>query len=620
MSIFNIKYLEERSNDEIRDFVVDGISFLGGTQTFGYSSDKEAFAELDDIFATREDFFQTKVDFTKKGDNTLHVKNKQFLLHPSNNPVEDFKKAINELKNIIWLHDIDELKLIRKNLAITNDKKKNISENFKASKSLRDKFIKHLKENDYEINYSNDHEVSITGTGTKKKKVSYVIPFSFIPLVGKIGGYLSDLFRYSQYAENLCNPLLQHFNLKNITGKDKKTEIAAKFKENIQDQTLQKIVKNEVKTKGNLDLFFKIFDKTDKESIGISKSIFRDDILKSISLNILELEHEKCGHIDLIVSFFSENKFNIEEANSTKNHLLGKARNMIFFGAPGTGKSYFAGSYITCLQQHKHRTVFFSDYQYSDFVGTIKPCVKQTENGSDMSYQFEQGPLTQALVDALKHPNQEVVLIIEEMNRGNATAIFGDFFQLLDRDSTGESKYEISWPESLKIFVEQQLGEVVRNKCYLPKNFYIIATMNNSDQNVFPLDTAFKRRFNFKYVPIEFKNLDKSKKIFIDKSHNASWPQFAQAINRILTENIEVAEDRLLGPYFLSPEEQEAQSLNDIIREKVLIYIWEDVLRHNDKNCIFREKFKTFSSVQNAHKNEEQVFSELFVQTLLKST
>ena len=291
---------------------------------------------------------------------------------------------------------------------------------------------------------------------------------------------------------------------------------------------------------------------------------------------------------------------------------INSPRNILFFGAPGTGKSHNAEHYVGCPAEHFYRTVFFADYQNADFVGTVKPAM----DGDNVSYRFEAGPLVNALKDAYANPTTNVVLLIEEINRGNAPAIFGEMFQLLDRDKDGSSKYSITVSESLQKCLGEPSGELYSDPIRFPSNLFIVATMNAGDQGVFALDTAFKRRWHFRYMPIDFdthlgkEGFSDLKIQLADKKY--SWAVFAKTVNEVLVEEVQVPEDRLLGPFFLSPPELDAEDLTEAVADKVLPYLWEDVLRYDDRTLLFDSNISSFAQLQNGLKSGQQVFSDKF--------
>lgn len=275
---------------------------------------------------------------------------------------------------------------------------------------------------------------------------------------------------------------------------------------------------------------------------------------------------------------------------------------VIIYGAPGTGKSFMIENHLENISDEDIiRVVFHSDYSYSDFIGFITPSTK--DDGKELEYNFIAGPFTLALEKSLKYLDEtstdnpkDVYLILEEINRGNSASIFGDIFQLLDRDDVGQSEYPITnisirsylddenVPEN--VFTKLNLGE---NEIRLPSNLKIFCTMNTADQNVFVIDTAFKRRFKMKYVPIDFENrtqkLDKLDEISKNNlfENEQTWSEFAQEINKIIdNENYDgfnISEDKKLGQYFV--DEQDVSSKESFC-DKVIYYLKNDVFKYND--------------------------------------
>lgn len=225
--------------------------------------------------------------------------------------------------------------------------------------------------------------------------------------------------------------------------------------------------------------------------------------------------------------------------------------NKIYYGMPGCGKSYQIKKLTENVGDDKvFRVTFYQDYSYSDFIGQIMPVTKTDLSGNKiLSYDFVPGPFTKALKKALDPEvnNENVYLIIEEINRGNAPSIFGDVFQLLDRDDDdesdtyGQSEYPIT-----NDLITSYLG--INSKLYIPSNLIILATMNTSDQNVFTLDTAFKRRWELEEVRNDFTNHPYAKK-FIPGT-DKTWSSFVIGINRAITSlqsDYNSSEDKRLG-------------------------------------------------------------------------
>lgn len=241
-----------------------------------------------------------------------------------------------------------------------------------------------------------------------------------------------------------------------------------------------------------------------------------------------------------------------------EEHRLTTGCNVLLYGVPGSGKSWTI-EHEYCKKDSKvERLVFHPDYTYSDFVGQILPNV--AEDGQ-VSYKFTAGPFTNILLDAYTHPEDEYILIIEEINRGNAPAIFGEVFQLLDRKveikegdeddgfPIGTSEYGITNANIAKIVYENPTRKV-----RIPSNLSILGTMNTSDQNVFTLDTAFQRRWDMRLIENNFDNVDPELANAEILDTTITWRNFCTAINSIVVGNsarMTSSEDKRLGAYFV---------------------------------------------------------------------
>ena len=285
----------------------------------------------------------------------------------------------------------------------------------------------------------------------------------------------------------------------------------------------------------------------------------------------------------------------------------------IFYGAPGTGKSHRIKDDASVKAADEKnlvfRTTFHPDSDYSTFVGAYKPTmdkravrnvagdiVKNTEKEEVYEdciiYSFVPQAFLQAYVAAWNNPDDKVFLVIEEINRGNCAQIFGDLFQLLDRDCDGCSEYPIMADKDLAKYLkgkDENGQDILTNKdgikdgkLRLPKNLFIWATMNTSDQSLFPIDSAFKRRWEWVYMPID---TEKEKWYVEINGNHYSWTEFLNTINDdILTD--ETAEDKHLGFYFCkATKKKEPSDINPnvIMAEtfvgKVLFYLWNDVFK-----------------------------------------
>ena len=282
-----------------------------------------------------------------------------------------------------------------------------------------------------------------------------------------------------------------------------------------------------------------------------------------------------------------------------KNTEYSSLRQIIYYGAPGTGKSHKIKEQLgDVLKENVFRTTFHPDSDYSTFVGAYKPTkgkkplyglngglTVRLNDGKDnleediITYKFIPQAFLNAYIRAYQ-TDENVYLIIEEINRGNCAQIFGDLFQLLDRDITGKSEYTIKADADLKTFLEEKLGEdkpgIKGGELCLPSNLYIYATMNTSDQSLFPIDSAFKRRWDWEYEPIKYKNTDWV--IDID-GLKYSWSNFQKEVNTRILRNTG-SEDKMLGDYFVNPPAK-VISYN-LFRNKILFYLWNDVCKDGD--------------------------------------
>jgi hypothetical protein len=285
--------------------------------------------------------------------------------------------------------------------------------------------------------------------------------------------------------------------------------------------------------------------------------------------------------------------------------------NRILAGAPGTGKSYQLAQEVKAVipsEADRDKLVFrqtlYPEYSYSDFVGQVMP----VKRGDDITYEFSPNIFTNALKRAFEvlSSGQNVFLILEELSRANAAAVFGDLFQLLDRDD-GKSEYDIN----NDYIAEEIFGESGR-KVYLPDNFYIWCTVNTSDQNVFPMDTAFKRRFSWQYVstsPVKNPNIN-NPDITLPRIGTVKWADFYTALNQVITQDLGLNEDKQIGQFFLKFEKTDSASVTLQLKNKLLQYLWDDVnsVALNGKR-IFKDDYLDFSSLYN-DLSAKEIFSD----------
>ncbi|MEQ3220084.1 MULTISPECIES: AAA family ATPase [Butyricimonas] len=298
------------------------------------------------------------------------------------------------------------------------------------------------------------------------------------------------------------------------------------------------------------------------------------------------------------------------------------SRQIIYYGAPGTGKSHKIKKQLDGISKENiFRTTFHPDSDYSTFVGAYKPTMKKqyryegkvkasyyedddlanAKKGDPVvekaiEYNFIPQVFLNAYIRAYK-TDENVYLIIEEINRGNCAQIFGDLFQLLDRDENGKSEYTIKADADLRTFLEDNLGcdnpGIKDGELCLPSNLYIYATMNTSDQSLFPIDSAFKRRWDWEYEPIKNKNTDWV--IDID-GLKYRWSDFQKEVNARILNNTG-SEDKMLGDYFVNPP---AKIISyNLFRNKILFYLWNDVCKDGDADIFPTDADFSFSKLYN---------------------
>ena len=360
------------------------------------------------------------------------------------------------------------------------------------------------------------------------------------------------------------------------------------------------------------------------------------------AMSIFKINDYRAAVVDLLKDTYVRDEESIDN-NIESISLIFKTnvdipyeRNRIVFGAPGTGKSF-------CLKQDSEnliknfdgkfeRVTFHSDYTYSQFVGTYKPVMD--DDGEKIKYEYVPGPFMRVLTDALKgamnKEDKPYLLLIEEINRAKVAAVFGEIFQLLDRDDDGVSEYEIQASEDMKKYFRSKIGgnlsdyEIIR----IPNNMYIWATMNSADQGVFPMDTAFKRRWSFEYIGIN----DGQEKMFDGKivlgkklhSLEVSWNRLRKTINDLLASDYKVNEDKLMGPFFLAKRVTECDENGNIknpeefikvFKSKVIMYLYEDAAKQHKHKLFSGCDSTKYSSVCEAFDNIGiKIFGDLFVE------
>lgn len=392
----------------------------------------------------------------------------------------------------------------------------------------------------------------------------------------------------------------------------------------------------------NLKNFF-----LDKLHLSVEENIEDFYALKKISETDYILSYfPKDTEFSEVAEFFFSQNTDISGEKELKEHdeMLDQPLQLIYYGAPGTGKSFTIDQVTN--ENNSVRTTFHPDSDYASFVGAYKPTMapmpinafvgttvhhaKNAENEKayekKIVYKYVPQAFLKAYVEAWKRysagEDNPYYLVIEEINRGNCAQIFGDLFQLLDRNNMGCSSYAISADEDIAQFlreddkgfgkltegqkeaiskfrlkkdsgVEEHIGPEILNgsKLLLPPNLRIWATMNTSDQSLFPIDSAFKRRWNWEYMPIEYDPTDKNtgERLawkFEVRGKRYYWGKFLDYINpKIL--KLTMSEDKQMGYFFAKPDKRGTDGRLDVISEKVfvnkvLFYLWTDVFKDYD--------------------------------------
>ena len=349
---------------------------------------------------------------------------------------------------------------------------------------------------------------------------------------------------------------------------------------------------NNLLLKDYMLIIFKIKGKLKYEAYGIKPSDI-DSLLKKFGNRFFYSKS---------VTVLPLNVFDINDEYKVKG-----GENILLYGVPGSGKSWTINNEYCDDESRMERVVFHPDYTYSDFIGQILPKLDEKK----VFYEFSPGPFTSILKKAHDDPTRKYFLVIEEINRGNAPAIFGDVFQLLDRVSNedgglllGTSEYGIS---------NEYIADIVydgdkKRKVRIPPNLSIIATMNTADQNVFTLDTAFQRRWNMRLIENNFNDAPQEfcNETILDTE--LTWKKFCTEINELILENNTFgnsSEDKRLGAYFVNlndlkydkNEENGDYLKNRNFPEKVLKYLWDDAFKLNRKKLFNIKEFNSLESI-----------------------
>ena len=367
-------------------------------------------------------------------------------------------------------------------------------------------------------------------------------------------------------------------------------------------------------------------DKEAKGSLRILKSLLSDSMNPYLTYNngIVSPEgtketelQEYQKRVDVFLRLSATKVMGLEELdaetegfslNSLEDNRLTTGTNVLLYGVPGSGKSWTI-EHEYCKEGTKvERLVFHPDYTYSDFIGQILPAV--AEDGQ-VSYKFTPGPFTEILRDAYRDPTTEYILVIEEINRGNAPAIFGEVFQLLDRKIEKLEKGDDGFPIGTSEYgiTNSNVAKIVygdpTHKVRIPSNLSIIGTMNTSDQNVFTLDTAFQRRWEMRLIENNFENVDQK---FADAEiwdTGITWEVFCKEINDVIVSNnvrMSSSEDKRLGAYFVR--------LRDIVKDSSAVKFtkteYDDLRRKESADAISEDDKKRLMAIRETMKKNRR--------------
>lgn len=305
----------------------------------------------------------------------------------------------------------------------------------------------------------------------------------------------------------------------------------------------------------------------------------------------------------------------------------------IYYGAPGTGKSFEVNKYLkgkNIPDERIYRITFHPEYTYNDFTGQLLPTVVRTgEYAGDITYAYEKGVFTLALEKAYEDTSKEVYLVLEEMSRGNCAAIFGDIFQLLDREkdgvNRGYSRYFIN-----NAVISKDIIAIDDDRVKLPPNLSILGTVNTSDQNVFVMDTAFKRRFEWEYIStkaVKDKNDNYLNNIDITLNDGSGtpvkikWVDLYSKLNIFISsdDKLGLGEDKQIGQFFIEFDtDKKWETHKEQIKNKLLHFLWFDINQSSYRADVrlFDESIKNFSDMYDTFANDGKIFSNAFFECI----
>jgi MoxR-like ATPase len=495
---------------------------------------------------------------------------------------------------------------------------------------LSDNFKKEFES--YLISNSKDkiEFLKFTSIVTTPKGLKVIFPNQWFYIASFFSDFLNSLWKYKGFVNELN---LTEETIKNLRKDPISTDLKSIIQAKISDEYDY--------------TYFELF-LTNYDWWYGSKTIDRGDFFVSSVLNLAKVVNVSHSYLADLAYFFSKeqqltdllvNDYNnfIGEASAQKINLkspLQKTEQIIYYGAPGTGKSYKVEQILKTIDSHFYeRITFHPEFDNASFVGGYRPVSQEVTyldskneeyTKHEVHYKFVPQAFANIYVKAWNDLDNQYYLAIEEINRGNCAEIFGDIFQLLDRKSNYTVSASNELKEHLNKFLKNKDG--ISNGLKLPPNLSIYATMNTSDQSLFPMDSAFKRRWNWEYIPICYDDVPENEsfeyKVEIDETTYFKWIDFIKNVNAVIKSNQNLGMDKCIGNYFIKSDSKEI-TLNDFVN-KAIFYLWNDVFKDEDSSDSVFEKgtsYEDFFPVNISGKNEViKILEALKIGTIVKAT
>ncbi|WMI82451.1 AAA family ATPase [Anaerotignum sp. MB30-C6] len=611
-------------------------------EAIGYETQKDAFEAISKILKVNSNsirnmrdefdpyFDNGRVGFKQKklSPSRQSVLNKfaSFTFEEMTTLVQKFLESKNtvESENLLIELSIEEDGILRNLNELAQESRQKYKEEFNATDiALSDDFKRafgtYIRGTGHSVDFN-----STTTVVTTFNSLKIFIPNQWFVMAAFMADYTKELISYKSHLESILTVKLQSSKLRK--------EYIVAIKDAITDEQKADFISNAVRyfeDSGDVNptasAEFLLNFLSDYSWWFGSKTIDRGDFYVSPILNLLGVVNVTQSYVADIAYFYATSpallalvpqlklaaaeQISMPTINISLSSTSRKtgADNYIIYGAPGTGKSRLLEDRFGTAPLTK-RVVFHPEYTYFDFVGAYKPVPVYKKNSGDfeysdgttfnegepyITYKFVPGPFIDVFVAAWKDPSNMYTLVIEEINRANAAAVFGEVFQLLDRNADGESEYAIQPSEELRSYLigTCEMNDFISSGLKIPTNMNISASMNSADQGVNVLDSAFKRRWKFEYIKIDIGTAVHKDAQIKYANIDVSWGDFVSAINDKLVK-LGVDEDRLIGPYFIKPSEVSNRKAVD----KLLLYLWDDVLRHR-REQFFSGDVATFANL-----------------------